>query len=74
MCKRSLLEWFVFLRLILGAAQVAKGGRCKTESLHFHPFGKKKGPQWLSCASVHLTWPTPLIKSCVSAELPKFRN
>lgn len=72
--QRDLLEWFVLLGLILGAAQVAMGGRCKAESLHFHQFGKKKGLQWLSCASVRLTWPIPLTRSCVSAELAKVRN
>lgn len=43
--KRCLFEWFVLLRLILGAAQVAKGGRCKPESLGSRRFGKKKGPR-----------------------------
>lgn len=42
------------LPLRLGVAQVARGGGSKPESLDSRQFGKKKGPQWLSCASVHL--------------------
>lgn len=56
------------LRVILGVAQVAKGGRCKTE------FRKRKGPQRLSCASAHLTRPIPHATACASVELAKVGN
>lgn len=53
---------------------MAKRGRCKTESLGSHQFGKRKGPQWLSYASVHFTRPVPHAALCVTVELAKVRN
>lgn len=44
--RRSLFEWFVLRRQKLGAAQVAKGGGCKTVSLGVRLFQKKKVHQW----------------------------
>ena len=59
-CKRHLSEWFVLLRLILGAAP----GPGEAAVSQGPGFGKKKGPRHLNRASAHLTAHSPHNAGC----------